>query len=126
MVREILDPYHKAKPLMDILNKSETNTTIQQGQDLEINSHTSEQNTPRFCKTRRLIHLIRAAYNQILQKPIDLSSRPETMTFNIHVGIKIPSMIMLIIASGLLIRILYTFPPSSCVLQVLIASFFSI
>jgi hypothetical protein len=56
---------------MGILNKSERTTTIQQGQELEINSHTPEQNTLRFCKTRRLIHLNRVAYNQILHKPID-------------------------------------------------------
>jgi hypothetical protein len=33
---------------MGILNMSETNTTSQQGQGLEINSHTVEQNTPSF------------------------------------------------------------------------------
>jgi hypothetical protein len=61
MLRDILDPCHTAKPQIGNLNK--TNPTTQQGKELEINSHTPEQNTPHFCKTRRLMHLIRAAYN---------------------------------------------------------------
>jgi hypothetical protein len=63
MVRDILDPCHTEKPQIGVPNKSETNPTTQQGKELEINSHTPEQNTPRFCKTRRLVHLIREAYN---------------------------------------------------------------
>jgi hypothetical protein len=56
MVREILHPCHKEKPHMGILNKSETNSTIQQGQELEINSHIPEQNTPQLDATITLIN----------------------------------------------------------------------
>ena len=110
MLRKILDPCHKPKPKVGILNKSETNPTIQQGQEQEINSHTPEQNTPLFCKTRRLMHLLRAAYNQFLQKPIDPIPHLETLIFQIHFPTKIPSMIKLLIASGFFITILYTCP----------------
>jgi hypothetical protein len=126
MVSEILDLCHKARVQMCILNKSEINPTIQQGHELEINSHTPEQNTPRFCNTRKLIHLIRVAYNQILQKPGDPSPHSETLSFKIHFLIKIPSMIKLLIASSFLLKFCTHTPPSSRVLQVLTALFFSI
>jgi hypothetical protein len=57
MVRKILDPYHKAKPQTGILNNSETNTTIQQGQNLEINSHAPEKTLRVFVKLEGLYTL---------------------------------------------------------------------
>jgi hypothetical protein len=77
---------------MGILNKSETNPSIQQGQKLGINSHTLSV----FCRTQKLTHLIRAAYNQILQQPIDPSPHPETLIFKNHFPIKISSTIKLL------------------------------
>jgi hypothetical protein len=85
MVREILDRCHKAKPQMGILNKSETNPTIQQGQELEINSHTLSV----FVKLKGLFTLS----EQPTVKSYKTQPIPVPLIFKIHFPIKIPSKI---------------------------------